>query len=87
VAVHKGETSAVDSIQLQKNIEELVNRANLQVVEDDMLPEEAPLLSPSDSAAAQHSVPVKTDPNPAGPKPVSKPVKRMSNEEAISRKQ
>lgn len=66
VAIHKGESSPVDSILLQKNIQELVNRTSLQVVEDDMLPVEAPMVR-TDTASQKISlsVPVKTDPNPA----------------------
>jgi cell division protein FtsQ len=40
VAIKKEPTSPVDSIQLQKNIEELMNRANMQNIEDDMLPDQ-----------------------------------------------
>lgn len=40
VAIKKEPTSPVDSIQLKKNIEELMNRANMQNVEDDMLPDQ-----------------------------------------------
>ena len=40
VAIRKEPTSPVDSIQLQKNIEELMNRANMQNIEDDMLPDQ-----------------------------------------------
>ena len=67
VAVHKGETSVVDSIQLQKNIQDLVSRASLQIVEDDMLPEEAPMMYATDTIVRNkknNSVPVKTDPDP-----------------------
>ena len=40
VAIKKEPTSPVDSIQLKKNIEELVNRASMQNIEDDMLPDQ-----------------------------------------------
>jgi len=40
VAVRKEPASAVDSIQLQKNIDALMNRASLQSVEAEMLPGE-----------------------------------------------
>jgi len=39
VAVKKGQVSSVDSIQLQKNIDALMNRASLQSVEAEMMPE------------------------------------------------
>lgn len=38
VAIKKEPASPVDSIQLQKNIEDLMNRANMQNIEKDMLP-------------------------------------------------
>jgi len=73
VAIKKEPASPVDSIQLKKNIEELVNRANMQNVEEDMLPNQN-LVIKTDSvvstAAAQNipaatgSVSTKTNPNP-----------------------
>jgi cell division protein FtsQ len=41
VAVKKGSVSAVDSIQLQRNIDALMNRAALQNIESEMLPGES----------------------------------------------
>lgn len=38
LAIKKEPTSPVDSIQLQKNIQELMNKANMQNIEEDMLP-------------------------------------------------
>jgi cell division protein FtsQ len=40
VAIKREATSPVDSIQLKKNIEELMNRANMQNIEADMLPDQ-----------------------------------------------
>ena len=40
VAIKKEPTSPVDSIQLQKNIEQLMNKANMQNIEEDMLPDQ-----------------------------------------------
>lgn len=67
VAIRKDQTSTVDSIQLQKNIEELMQRASLQVVEEDMLPQAAPPVSDSTivkPAVQDNSVPVKTEAGP-----------------------
>ncbi|HEU4471315.1 MAG TPA: hypothetical protein VFR58_09540 [Flavisolibacter sp.] len=61
VAVSKGPIAAVDSIQLQKNIEELMNRASLQQVDAAMLPQTAPPVKDSlrtNMAAASGSAPV-----------------------------
>ncbi|HEV7621706.1 MAG TPA: hypothetical protein VGO09_08235, partial [Flavisolibacter sp.] len=38
VAIKKGQPSAIDSIQLKKNIEELMNKTNLQNANQEMLP-------------------------------------------------
>jgi cell division protein FtsQ len=73
VAVRKGPVSEVDSIQLQKNIEGLMNKASLQNVEAEMLPEQniGPLKNVDSAAtktAAQiNSVSTKTDPDPTNP--------------------
>lgn len=69
VAIRKEPISPVDSIQLQKNIEELMNKANIQNIEDDMLPDPALNINKPDSAvnitAAQtNSVSTKTNPDP-----------------------
>jgi cell division protein FtsQ len=39
IGVHRGTVSAVDSIQLQKNIEELLEKSNIQNLTADMLPD------------------------------------------------
>jgi cell division protein FtsQ len=69
VAVNKGATSVVDSIQLRKNIEELMNRATLQNIDEEMLPSQNITLTQKDStvsntAAQTNSVSTKTNPNP-----------------------
>ena len=69
VAIKKEPTSPVDSIQLQKNIEELMNRASMQNIDDDMLPDQTLTTTKLDStvnvATAQiNSVSTKTNPNP-----------------------
>ena len=82
VAIKKEPTSPVDSIQLQKNIEELVNRANMQNLEDDMLPDQNLNTTQNDSTATEADVPVmrtsidsvstKTNPNPSQKKTETK---------------
>jgi cell division protein FtsQ len=67
VAVKKEPTSPVDSIQLQKNIQELLKRANLQNIEEEMLPDRTSVRNDSTistSAAQTNAVSTKTDPNP-----------------------
>jgi cell division protein FtsQ len=69
IGVNKGTTSAVDSIQLKKNIKELLEKSTIQNVSDEMLPE-ARAMSKTDSlqismTAQNNSVSVKTNPNPA----------------------
>lgn len=68
VAIRKEPTSPVDSIQLQKNIQELMDRANMQNIDEDMLPA-AGLMVKTDSIATginaqHHPVSTKTDSNP-----------------------
>ena len=93
VAVHKGETSLVDSVQLQRNIQELMDRASLQNIDEDMLPEQNITLIPkkdstvSKTAAQSNSVSTKTNPNPvilnqshanaAKAKPNPKPIEKQ----------
>jgi cell division protein FtsQ len=67
IGVNKGIASAVDSIQLKKNIEELLKRSTIQNVSDAMLPD-----APSAVDSIQYSmtiqndsVSVKTNPNPS----------------------
>jgi cell division protein FtsQ len=74
VAVNKGPVSTVDSIQLQRNIEALVNKASMQSAEEGMNPDNMGNVPAKDSAqkAPQatsadrqaNSVSTKTDPNP-----------------------
>jgi cell division protein FtsQ len=68
VAIKKEPTSPVDSIQLKKNIEELMNRANMQNIDEDMLPAQnidAKADSTVSTTAAQdNSVSTKTNPSP-----------------------
>lgn len=69
VAIKKEPTSPVDSIQLQKNIEELMNKANMQNIEDDMLPDQNLNVTKVDStvsttAAQDNTVSTKTNSNP-----------------------
>jgi cell division protein FtsQ len=69
VAIKKEPTSPVDSIQLQKNIEELMNKANMQNIEEDMLPDQNLNVTKVDStvsttAAQDNTVSTKTDSNP-----------------------
>ena len=52
VAVKKEPTSPVDSIQLQKNIEELMNRANMQNIDADMLPDQTLTTPKADTAVS-----------------------------------
>jgi len=68
VAIKKEPTSPVDSIQLKKNIEELINRANMQNLEEDMLPDQN-LAVAADSivnttAPQSNTVPTKANLNP-----------------------
>jgi len=77
IGVHKGTVSAVDSIQLQKNIKELLEKSTIQHVSNDMLPDArtapAPVVLPlKDSVKGS----VKTLPAPSNPEkttPVSRP--------------
>ena len=67
VAIKKEPTSPVDSIQLKKNIEELMNRANMKNIDEDMLPSQNLIIPDSTvsiTAAQNNSVSTKTNPNP-----------------------
>lgn len=73
VAVKKEPTSPVDSIKLQKNIEELMNRASMQNIDEDMLPSEnrnekadsaVSKTAVQDTPIAIGTVSTKTNPNP-----------------------
>ena len=76
IGVHKGAVSAVDSIQLQKNIESLLERSTIQQVSNDMLPDvqaaaPAPMVLPEKDTAAGSVKPVPAPSNPV--KTASKP--------------
>ena len=69
IGVHKGAVSAVDSIQLQKNIESLLERSTIQQVSNDMLPDvqaaaPAPMVLPEKDTAAGSVKPVPAPSNP-----------------------
>jgi cell division protein FtsQ len=68
VAIKKEPASPVDSIQLQKNIEELMNKANIKNIEDDMLPDQGLATKTdttvSNTTAQNNSVSTKTNSNP-----------------------
>ena len=90
IGVYRGETSRVDSIQLKKNIEELLKRSTIQNVSDEMLPDEK---SGADSiqypvTVQNDSVSVKTHPNPARKTSYKQPGKRsIERPKAVMRKQ
>ncbi len=75
VAIKKEPASPVDSIQLKKNIEELMNRASMQNIDEDMLPDQTLTTTKIDSTVsitAAQTIPIaigtvftKTNPNPA----------------------
>lgn len=71
VGVNKGPVSAVDSIRLQNNIQELINRASLQTIDGDMLPEESIENLESDSTTS-NTITVRNNPaaEHTNPKPV-----------------
>lgn len=69
IAIKKEPASPVDSIQLRKNIEELMNRANMQNIDEDMLPAQTLSATKPDStisitAAQMNTVSTKTNSNP-----------------------
>ena len=69
VAIKKEPTSPVDSIQLQKNIEQLMSKANMQNIEEDMLPDQTLNTPITDTAVSKtavqvNAVPTKTNSNP-----------------------
>lgn len=66
VAIKKEATSPVDSIQLKKNIEELMNRASMQNIDEDMLPDQTLKTTAISTASTKvNTVSAKTNPNPA----------------------
>lgn len=69
VAIRKEPVSPVDSIQLEKNIEELMNRASMRNIDDDMLPAQSLHTIQADSTVSRteaqvNAVSTKTDPDP-----------------------
>jgi len=91
IGVNKGPASKIDSIQLQKNIEELLKNSTIQNVSDEMLPDAK---SATDSVqysmtAEYDSVSMKTNPNPAtrtNPKPVDKLKRQVPRPKAVMKK-
>lgn len=85
IGVKKGTTSVIDSIQLQKNIKELLERSTIQNISAAMLPQQTEI-SKTDSAQASLTantpVPLKTNPiparkvNPAKKTATSKPIEK-----------
>lgn len=74
VAMKKGKITAVDSMQLQKNIEALMNKASMQNIDEGLLPEQNITVTPKkDSTVSKmapvNTVPVKTNSNPIEMKP------------------
>jgi cell division protein FtsQ len=91
VAVKKGPVSAIDSIQLAKNIDELVNKASLETIDDEMLPQNQILVPKEDSAVSKtktpaNSVSTKTNPNPVLTQTHSNPPKTESNPNPLEKK-
>lgn len=69
VAIKKEATSPVDSAQLKKNIEELMNKANMQNIDEDMLPDQALNSTQADTTVSKttaqvNTVSTKTNSNP-----------------------
>lgn len=85
VAVKKGATSIVDSIQLKKNIETLMSRASMQTIDPDMLPVQNPTRVPKKDSTVSKTivpsdfVPVKTNSNPIEPEMKPKAVMKRNN--------
>jgi len=68
VAVNKGPVSKVDSIQLQKNIRELLEKSTIQNVSEEMLPESR-AMSTTDSLKTFAKVDASIEPLPTNPIP------------------
>jgi cell division protein FtsQ len=87
VAVNKGPVSTVDSIQLQRNIEALVNKASMQSAEEGMAPENISASNAKDSSQkAVEGNPLKADPrNLAESVGMLKP-EEIKQEETVSEK-
>jgi cell division protein FtsQ len=76
VAVNKGATSVVDSIQLRKNIESLMNRASMQTIEEDMLPGQNITVVPkNDSTVSKTIVPINSVSTKTNSNPIVRPDK------------
>lgn len=93
IGVNKGAASAIDSVQLKKNIKELLEKSTIQNVSDEMLPAAKTTIQtgiPEISMAAQNdSVAVKTNPisaasnpNPEKANTVSQSVAKPKKEES-----
>ena len=71
IGINKGTMSVVDSIQLQKNIAELMQKNTLANATEEMLPDARPMIIPKTDSIVNtitvqtNSVPVKTNPIPA----------------------
>jgi cell division protein FtsQ len=87
IGVNKGPVSAIDSIQLQKNIQELLEKSTIENISDEMLPEQkgaspdttvkaAPVQAATPPARTA-AVPAKANPIPARTR--SMPVKTVTN--------
>ncbi len=83
VGVHKGPVSAVDSIQLQKNIEELMLNSSIENISEEMLPThnaKDSIQAATNMSDTVNTVPVKTNPIPAATKtPTAKKAVVASN--------
>jgi cell division protein FtsQ len=79
IGVNKGTVSAIDSIQLKKNIKELLERSTIQNVSDEMLPDAKPAAQPDltqiSMTTQNDSVSVKTNPIPAKRTDSERPIK------------
>ena len=90
IGVNKGTASAVDSIQLKKNIKELLEKSTIQNVSDEMLPAARTAVQTDLSMAAQNDsvavktnpVPAKINPNPETKTTVSQPAAKPKKEES-----
>jgi cell division protein FtsQ len=81
VGRYEKEVSAIDSVQLQRNIQELIKKTRLQAEADSLAVVEMNKAALKDTAAQQSSAPVETvDNSKAAPaKPQSNPVKKSGS--------
>jgi len=91
VAIKKEPTSPVDSLQLQKNIEELMNRASMQNIEEDMLPDQTLNTTKIDStvstmAGQVNPVTIGTVSTKTNPNPTQKPMTTVGSNQTIVQK-